>query len=250
MLLIFQPGKKKRPEDLGSLLKSDKVYWKMQSRSTHSKDTRIMGNIEINDVWQVGWVIQYAHRRDKDFRAVLVYIPRSVWSDLVCDEVSSLRALPLIVYRAWACIPGVTRDYYSGSDGWQTPGATVDFLPRCFTLSRSRLAMWHRSTLNSFMSVPSSVSENLCGPQTFLLFLFLFISFFLFFGVSPAHVCVGDRCPPPHLRCLTLEQTWKPKRACQRDAGSSCERDVPSPLTVHCCCFHYKVTLEVLGHTL
>lgn len=153
-----------------------------------------MGNIETNDAWQVGWVIQYEHLRDKDFRVVLVYILSSVWSDFVCDEVSSLRALPLIVYRAWACIPGVTRDYYSGSDGWQAPGATVDFLPRCFTLSRSRPAVWHQSALNSFVSVLYSVSENLCGPQTSLLFLFLF-----FFCTLPAHVCVGDRCPPPHL---------------------------------------------------
>lgn len=76
-----------------------------------------------------------------------------------------------------------------------------------------------RALLNSFMSVPSSVSENLCGPQTLLLFLFL--SFLFSFCVSPAHVCVGDRRPPPHLSCLTLEQTWKSKRACQRDAARS-----------------------------
>lgn len=58
----------------------------------------------------------------------------------------------------------------------------------------------------------------------FTVISFSSLFFFFFCCVSPVHVCVGDRCPPPHLSCLTLEQTWKSKRACQRDAAHSCCR--------------------------
>lgn len=127
-----------------------------------------------------------------------------MYSVTVYDRLNCLSVLPLsCVQTARLC------SYYSTTaqcDGWQMPQAHIDFLLRYFTLSLSRLALWHQSILYSFMSVP------------FILTL-LFPAFHL-------HVCLHVSSPrldvTSLVSCLTLGQTWKSNRAHQWLIPTTC----------------------------
>lgn len=98
---------------------------------------------------------------------MLFYLPQAkeevLWTQL-SFSVLLLSGIQSVCLCSWCSF-----SLLQWNDGWQVPQAHIDFLLRYFTLSLSRFAMWHQSTLYSSMSVPSSLPYvgNACACLRF-----------------------------------------------------------------------------------